>query len=609
MGAVHFSLDTNLVKAVKNVLPLKVFVETGTFKGDSIENVKDLFNEIHSVELSKEYYQFCKERFKDNPDVHLYLDSSPDFLAKIHPDLSNKSVLYWLDAHWCVAEDTAGEKSQCPLLDEIDSLNNLNDESVIIIDDARLFLSPPPSPHEISQWPDFNSVIESLKKISKTHETMILNDNILFYPASIKKAIHTYGYIHSINWLTVVDKSHDYNKLQQQLIEKEEKIIFLSNGLINKEESIILLSTELKNKEEEIDILSKELAGKEKEIVFLSESLGILKKRLSTPIWGFVTLFQHHFPSLWNLIYEWKHKSDLKKVERKKYYPLGYFTPRLGKLFHHPPVNLEIPNKYLNEKLNTKPLKISIVTPSFNQGIFLKKTIESVVAQDYENLEYIIHDSCSTDETVTVLQSINDPRINCYIEKDNGQADAINKGFLKSSGEIMAWLNSDDIYLPGTFNYVINYFNKHPKVDVVYGHRILVDTDDREIGRWVLPPHDRKVLYWADFIPQETLFWRREIWEKVGSKLNDNLNFAIDWDLLLRFQEAGANIIRLFRFLAAFRVHPNQKTSAQIQTLGNDEMEMIREKYLKQKVTQSQIQKKIFYYLMKSEFYRRLTFY
>ena len=97
-----------------------------------------------------------------------------------------------------------------------------------------------------------------------------------------------------------------------------------------------------------------------------------------------------------------------------------------------------------------------------------------------------------------------------------------------------------------------------------------------EIGRWVLPRHDDGVLAWADFVPQETLFWRRRIWEKIGAEVDESFRFAVDWDLLVRFRAAGARIVRLPRFLGAFRVHEDQKTSSQAETIGQEEMERIR---------------------------------
>ena len=159
---------------------------------------------------------------------------------------------------------------------------------------------------------------------------------------------------------------------------------------------------------------------------------------------------------------------------------------------------------------------------------------------------------------------------------DGGQASAVNAGFARSQGEIMAWLNSDDMLLPGALAYVGRYFAEHPEVDVVYGHRVLIDSDDREIGRWVMPAHDDEILSWADYVPQETLFWRREAWERVGGRLTEEFRFALDWDLLVRMREAGATTVRLPRFLGAFRVHEAQKSSAQVETLGVGEMNRLR---------------------------------
>ncbi len=657
MGAVNFSIDIKLVETLKKVLSLDIFVETGTFEGDTIEKVKDLFNEIHSVELSEEYYNRVRKRFKSFDNIHLYLDSSENFLKKIRPILKEKSVLYWLDAHWCVADRTAGEKSQCPLLEELTSIKVLNEKSTIIIDDARLFIAPPPSPHEITHWPDINSVLKIMSKLSSVHEVMILNDTIIFFPHAIKGVVHDYAYNNSINWLTVLDKSRDYDKLLEQLREKEEKIISLSNELVGKEKEIIALSNELQEKEEKIISLSNELVGKEKEIIalsnelqekeekinafsnelagkekeiialpnelqekeekiillsneliekekeinFLSGSLNILKKRLSTPFWGILTLIQHHFPKLWDFVYRKKLSWSQKGEKKKPLHKLKFFTPRLGQLNHYDPIELKIPRRYLKIKPEPDLPRLSIVTPSYNHAQFLERTIKSVLDQKYSNMEYIILDGNSNDGSADIIERYKNQLAYCKSEKDNGQADAINKGFQHSTGELMAWLNSDDVYLPGTFYYIVNYFNKNPDVDVVYGHRILIDVNDKETGRWILPSHDKKVLYYADFIPQETLFWRRRIWDKVGGCLDHDLQFALDWDLLLRFQEAGAIIKRAPRFLAAFRVHPQQKTSAQISSLGEKEMNLLRKKYLGRDVEYSEIKKKILLYLVKSE--------
>ena len=163
----------------------------------------------------------------------------------------------------------------------------------------------------------------------------------------------------------------------------------------------------------------------------------------------------------------------------------------------------------------------------------------------------------------------------------------------------MAYLNSDDMLLPGALHYVARYFATHPEIDVVYGHRVLIDEYDQEIGRWVVPPHDDDILSWADYIPQETMFWRRSIWEKAGGLIDTNFKFAMDWDLILRFRDAGARIVRLPRFLGAFRIHPHQKTSAEISQQGVREMGRLRERCHGRKVSDAEVHQHIKKYLFR----------
>jgi glycosyltransferase involved in cell wall biosynthesis len=201
------------------------------------------------------------------------------------------------------------------------------------------------------------------------------------------------------------------------------------------------------------------------------------------------------------------------------------------------------------------------VTPSFGQGHFLERTLYSVVNQNYPALEYVVQDGGSTDETTVVLRRYEDSLLHWVSEPDDGQGDAINRGFAHTTGEIMAYLNSDDLLLPGALAYVARYFTAHPDVDVVYGNRMMIDEHDGHIGSLVLPRHDDEELTLLDFVPQETLFWRRSAWEAAGGQIDASLRFAIDWDLLLRFRESGAKIVRLPRFMGAFRVHDEQKTA------------------------------------------------
>jgi cellulose synthase/poly-beta-1,6-N-acetylglucosamine synthase-like glycosyltransferase len=224
--------------------------------------------------------------------------------------------------------------------------------------------------------------------------------------------------------------------------------------------------------------------------------------------------------------------------------------------------------------------KVSIVTPSYNQAEFIGRTMDSVLNQGYPAVEYLVMDGASKDATPQLLAEravAVGERMIWVSEKDNGQADAVGKGLGRTTGEIMAWLNSDDVLMPGALPFIAEYFRKNPEVDVVYGHRIIIDEHDREIGRWVLPPYAPESLTFFDYIPQETLFWRRRAWEKVGG-IDASFHFALDWDLLVRFRDAGCRIVRLPYFTGAFRVHSSQKTSSQINTVGLQEMNRVKER-------------------------------
>jgi glycosyltransferase involved in cell wall biosynthesis len=226
--------------------------------------------------------------------------------------------------------------------------------------------------------------------------------------------------------------------------------------------------------------------------------------------------------------------------------------------------------------------RLSIVTPSFQQGRFLEETMRSVLEQPGVSSQYVVQDGGSSDESRALIER-HAGRLHAWDSaRDHGQADAIARGFTKTSGgpdDVMAWINSDDFYQPGALAFVADYFSRHPEVDVVYGHRIVVDEASQEIARWFLPEHDDAVLRLNDFVPQETLFWRRRIWDKVGG-LDTSFKFAMDWDLLLRFSAAGARIVRVPYFLACFRVHPTQKTSFSMHDTGQKEITLLRERAL-----------------------------
>lgn len=270
--------------------------------------------------------------------------------------------------------------------------------------------------------------------------------------------------------------------------------------------------------------------------------------------------------------------------------------PRLWRLKQYEPRPIDIPPRYYPTGRSNTSLRITLTTPSFNQGRFIARTVRSVLAQGYPKLEYFIEDAASRDNTLEALHQFGD-RIQVRSAPDDGQADAVNRGLARGTGDIMAYLNSDDILLPGTLHYVADFFARHPRVDVVYGHRIVIDEEDREIGRWVLPPHSDRAISWADWIPQETMFWRRSAWERVGG-VDTSFAFALDWDLIVRFRDAGARIVRLPRFLGGFRVHGAQKTLQEIGSTGGREMGRVWTRCLGYVPSDQEVTNRlIFYYL------------
>jgi Glycosyl transferase family 2 len=789
MGDINFSIDTGVVEALKRVLRLEVFVETGTFEGDAIEIARPYFDVVHSIELSPEYYEHARLRFKQDKAVHLYLGDSGKKLADLRPVFKGKSALFWLDAHWCVAQDTGGEKSQCPLLEEIRAIGALNEDSVIIIDDARLFASPPPQPHEISQWPRLDQVIDALRAVGpKTHELKIFNDVIVFAPLKANQALTDYMTRHTVTLLKIKDKADGYDILDAQLKEKHAEITALKKAAVEKDTEISSLKKETNTKDKEIASLKGETNTKDKEIASLKsetntkdKEIASLKSETNTKdkeiaslktesntkdkeiaslksetdgkdgeisslkkvsnereqliftLDGHVKAFQKivaeqnavnaakdqqiaalnreleqgkiREAQLKQLEAELRGKFDFQQarldalppdvlkwgdalvrkddhirnietflqqrdaeiaqlrgavaesqasvanavgglahLEIAKFYGRQLSEkeavmqdlkracderealiqrlcleatgvgPRLGKLWTglrahyrmkiHQPFSDWLFRKVVEKhwmqigilrQYDPRPIKwdkfpkarlpvhrlptIGIVTPSYNQQAFVGSTILSVLNQNYPRLRYVVQDGASTDGSAAVIATFADRLHFWESVKDRGQGDAIRRGFDRVTDlgpdDIMCWLNSDDFINPRALRHVAEYFATHPKVDAVYGNRIIIDENDREIGRWVMPPHDPKTLEWIDYIPQETLFFRKRIWDRAGG-VDAEFQFALDWDLLMRFATAQARIVRLPYFLGCFRVHAHQKTSQHIHSIGNDEMTKIR---------------------------------
>ncbi|MCX6000591.1 MAG: glycosyltransferase family 2 protein [Chloroflexi bacterium] len=172
---------------------------------------------------------------------------------------------------------------------------------------------------------------------------------------------------------------------------------------------------------------------------------------------------------------------------------------------------------------------ISIVTPSYNQGQFIEETIRSVLLQGYPNLEYIIMDGGSNDESVEIIRKY-EPWLAYWVSQpDGGQADAINKGFAHTTGVILGWLNSDDLLCPRALYRIAYAFHDDTSLNVTCGFRKLINSESKFKGNWVHGKPTAFVLKRLCFIAQETVYWRREVWEHVGS-LDANFLFALDYE-------------------------------------------------------------------------------
>jgi hypothetical protein len=200
MGAVHFSIDGRLLARLRELLPLKVFVETGTYEGESVDTALAYFDELHTIELSEDLFTRAAARFDDSPTVRVYHGSSAEVLSTLSSGLRRRSVLFWLDAHFC-AHRSAGSEVQCPLLEELEAIGSLGGRSVILIDDARLFMAPPPVPLIAEQWPNFSEVLARLSTLNPTHELMVIDDVMVFFPPQIGESLRGFAREHAIDWL------------------------------------------------------------------------------------------------------------------------------------------------------------------------------------------------------------------------------------------------------------------------------------------------------------------------------------------------------------------------------------------------------------------------
>jgi glycosyltransferase involved in cell wall biosynthesis len=204
---------------------------------------------------------------------------------------------------------------------------------------------------------------------------------------------------------------------------------------------------------------------------------------------------------------------------------------------------------------------VSIVTPSYNQARFLEATMRSVLEQDYPNVEYFVIDGGSTDGSVKIIEKYADQLAGWVSEPDRGQTDAINKGFARTTGDIMAWLNSDDTYEPGAISAAVAFLRNHPEVGMVYGDTNFIDAQGNIIGRFNAQQTSLKRLRRGGvYIPQQAAFWRATLWDQVGP-LDSSFYFAMDYDLWVRLAQV-TEIRYTPKLWANFRLHGDAKTIA-----------------------------------------------
>ncbi len=221
---------------------------------------------------------------------------------------------------------------------------------------------------------------------------------------------------------------------------------------------------------------------------------------------------------------------------------------------------------------NQTPL-VSIITPSYNQSAFLEQTLQSVFAQDYPLIEYIVIDGGSTDQSPEIIEKFSNQLAWWVSEEDKGQADAINKGFRRARGEILAWLNSDDLYLPGTVSQAVQSLQSNPELGLVFGDAITMDANGRPLGRLAFGDWGLKELINFRIICQPAVFMRRTVLEQAGY-LDSSYHFLLDHQLWIRMATL-APVQHIASLWAAARHHPEAKNVSQAGAFGVEAMRIL----------------------------------
>jgi SAM-dependent methyltransferase/GT2 family glycosyltransferase len=412
----------------------------------------------------------------------------------------------------------------------------------------------------------------------------------------------------------LAEKEQQIRRIAGESSQKEEEIRQLHTTAQERLEALLQLDREVKRLGTALqaaqpggDAPWREARPAEKEVIDLQARLAETRRRLQ------VTQDQLTRREREIHLLKPRHRrlADLGPVDRW----LERWSKQLAEKNPHPLARLQqyAPRPLRLEKFPRPPRlpewpRICIITPSYQQAAFLPRTMQSVLDQNYPNLAYGVQDGGSTDGSAEIITGQLARLAHAESAPDKGQSDAIRRGFAKlfpASHDLMGWVNSDDLLMPGALSFIGAYFARHPEVDVVYGHRVIIDEADREVGRWFMPRHHAETLKWFDLVPQETLFWRARCYQEIGG-LDESFQFALDWDLLARFEQACFTIRRLPYFLGCFRVHPEQKTSAKILSVGEQEMHRIRRRIHERAVTPSEIQQELTAEIQRSAVVERL---
>lgn len=207
-------------------------------------------------------------------------------------------------------------------------------------------------------------------------------------------------------------------------------------------------------------------------------------------------------------------------------------------------------------------MRVSIVTPSFNQAAFLEETLRSVLEQDTPDIEYIVIDGGSSDGSAEILRRYSARLAYWVSEPDRGQTDALNKGFARATGEVLAWLNSDDVLRPGAVRRAVEQLRAHPQAAAVYAEADFIDETGRIIGRFPAAQTDyARLRRGYVHVPQQSTFFRADLWRQVGP-LDPSFYFAMDYDLWVRLAALAPLVYVPGEVWSAFRLHGAAKTVA-----------------------------------------------